>query len=384
MYRPLAILICMIIWLPLKAQYDPRMVSLDSVTYAYFVNKDWRKLIDTVDVAISEKNDFYLLNIRAAIASNVLNKPYKEQYYLQKANQDFPNDALGLSMMYNNYLQTGSYPQALRTLRQMQQDSSLRNSYPERPFIHLINAEVGYKISSEEAFYKPLFYTLGGVGFRINKVSFYSAFSYLSQTSYLGKLKQYQLYLSGNIPLKKNWIFSPALHLLNYGIEENNIETFSGSPVLAGINVTKQHKNITYGLGYYFSTLNNERQHQIQPSVTWYPFSNNRLSVNVFGGYMPMKNQWIQNYTIQTQPFNQTTFTVSYLYANARYFTEQNGLLVNNAYDITGNRIMLNINRNLNREWSVYGIYIYETKTEALSQLPYVYHMGILGLKRVF
>jgi hypothetical protein len=72
------------------------------------------------------------------------------------------------------------------------------------------------------------------------------------------------------------------------------------------------------------------------------------------------------------------------LYANARYFTEQNGLLVNNAYDITGNRIMLNINRNLNREWSVYGIYIYETKTEALSQLPYVYHMGILGLKRVF
>lgn len=384
MHRPLAIMICMIVWLPLKAQYDPRMVYRDSVTYAYFINKDWKRLIDTVDVAITEKNDFYLLNIRAAIASNELNKPYRALYYLQKANRDFPNDALGLSMMYNNFLQTGNYPQALRTLSQMQQDSTLRKSYPERPLIHLLNAEVGYKISSEESFYKPLFYTLGGVGFRINKVSFYSAFSYLTQVSYLGNLQQYQLYLSGNIPLNKNLTVSPALHLLNYGIEENNIETFSGSPMLAGVHIAKQLKNITYGLGYYFSTLNNERQQQLQPSVTWYPFSNNRLSVNVFGGYMPMKNQWIQNYTIQIQPFNQTTFIASYMYANARYFTEQNGLLVNNAYDITGDRIMLNINRNLNRGWSVYGIYIYETKTEALSQLPYIYNMGILGLKRVF
>jgi hypothetical protein len=373
------------------AQLDQKQVELDSLTYAQYLNKDWKQLLHTANKAIDEKEDFYLVNIRAAIASASLNKPYKEQYYLQRSYQDFPNDPkLTLPMLYVNYLSTGQYPQALRISKQMEHDSTLKQYFPKRPAIHLVGAEVGFKQSTDSALYKPLLYAQAGLGFRVKTVSLYNAFSWLKQEAYYGTMQQYQYYISAMIPFSNNWTLAPAFHVLHYSIQNTlavaDSSQLSGTPYVAGMNATKLYRNFQYGLGVYYSTLNYETQLQLQPAITWFPFSNNMVSLNVTGNYLTEKNTLATSATASLTPNRYLTFSGSYLSANTRYYTEQNGFLVNNSYDITGDRIMGMVNYNATLNWSIYAVYLHETKQlETIVQTAsYAYDMLVLGLKRTF
>ncbi|MES2560576.1 MAG: hypothetical protein V4590_12600 [Bacteroidota bacterium] len=370
------------------AQFDRQQVELDSLTYAQYLQQDWKNLVTTTSKAIHNDADFPLLNIRAAIASAALNKPYDEQYYLQRSYRDFPNDPLTLSLLYNNYLNIGQYPQALRINKQLQQDSSLKQYYPKRPPIHLAGIEVGFKRSSDSSLYKPLMYAQAGLGFRVKTIAFYNAFSYLTQDCYYGRMQQYQYYLSAMIPLKRNWTIAPAVHALYYTIQSTipglDANKLSATPFVLGINTSKLHRNFQYQLGAYYSTLNDENQLQLQPGITWFPLSGNTLSLNVTGNYLTENGSFTTSATANVMLNKYFSLTAAYLNANTRYYTEQNGFLVNNSYDITGSRYvgMLSFHPTIN--WTVYAVYLRETKRESTFDIPYNFDTGVLGIRRTF
>lgn len=377
--------------LSLYAQLDAEMVRVDSITYAHYYRGEWKQLLQIADKVIAEKKDFYWLNVRAAIAASVLNKPYREKRYLQKIVNEFPYDPVTLPLVYANQLATGQYAHALQSNLKMQSDTFLPKYYPRRPIVHLINIEGGYKPSSNNGLYKPLYYSQAGFGFRIATIPFHTAFSYLSQESYLGTMNQYQYYLSGMLPLKRNWTIAPAVHLLRYSINNTiavaDTSQLSHTSFLGGINISKLHRTMLYQLGMYYSTLNNEKQFQIQPAVTWYPLANNKLSLNISGNFITQSKKIITSLSVTYNPIRFVGITGGYLSANTRYFSEQNGLLINNSYDITGNRYLGMLTVNPTSSWSIYSAYLHETKklsNQTLPDISYTYNMLVTGIKRTF
>lgn len=372
----------------LWAQFDRQQVELDSLSYAQYESGNWKELLNTARKAVANKQDFPLLNLRAAIAAGAINKPYKAQYYLQRSIRDYPYDPMALPLLYTNYLSIGQYPQALRINKKMQPDSILKHYYPKRPPIHLVGIEVGFKQSTDSSLYKPLLYGQAGFGFRVNAISFYNAFSFLKQDAYYGTMQQYQYYLTAMIPLKHNFTLAPAMHLLHYTLEhtipELDSNKLTGNPFVLGMNVSKLHRNFQYQLGVYYATLNYETQLQIQPAITWFPFANNKLSLNVTGNYLTESSTFTSSATVNYVPIRYVSITGAYLNANTRYYTEQNGFLVNNSYDITGSRYMGMVNVSPTSNWTLYAVYLHETKREGTFDIPYNYDMGVLGLKRTF
>jgi hypothetical protein len=370
-----------------QAQVDVKTAVLDSITYTQFVEKNWASLLDSTNQILKRNEGFYNLYLRAAIASNALQKPYKEQYYLQLAQQNYPNDSNVLPQLYVNYLKLGQYPQALRINKIITNNTLKENQYRE-PIIYMANIESGYKKCNDETIYKPLYYGQVGFGFRIHSTTMYNAISYLTQNSYYGKLNQYQYFITATIPLQKNWNVLPAFHWLEYNITDSSPfipdSVLNGQSIVYGVSISKLYKSFLFNVGMYNSTLNQENQFQIQPGVTWFPFSNNTLSLNTTLNYLTEKNILTASYSATVIPVKSIALTLAYLKANTRFYTEQSGYLVNNSFDITKDRIMSIVNWNITSKWIVYGVYLHEKKVENVFETPYTYNMGLIGLKKIF
>ncbi|MES2689953.1 MAG: hypothetical protein V4658_06085 [Bacteroidota bacterium] len=387
MHRIIPVLFSFILCLQSKAQYNERLAVLDSLTYAQYYTEQWKPLLGTADLAIKNNQDFYWLYIRAAYAAQQLNKPYKEFYYLSKAYKKFPADALVQTRLYTGSFITAQYNQSLKLNRIIRTDSTLKPYYPKLSKVHLVNAEGGMKYTSD-TLYDPMHYAQAGLGFRVKDVALYSAVTYMRQKLYYGDMQQYQLYISAAFSTRNNWQIVPVLHLIRYDISGAptyiDRSKLTDEPYTAGVQVSRLYKNMLYAAGVYYSTLGKQEQLQVQPCFTWFPLSNNKLYFSASGNYLTGQSKVTVSGSAGYMPFNKLSLSIAYLAAQTRYYTEQNGFVVNNSYDITKNRYMASFSWRLFPSLSIYGIYQYETKTETYFNVPYNYHTGILGMKKLF
>lgn len=387
MHRIVFMLFSVILCLHAKAQYKERLAVLDSVTYIQYYTAQWKPLLDTANLAIKNEQDFYWLYIRAAYAAQQINKPYKEFYYLSKAYTKFPNDVLAQTRLYASSFVTGQYNRSLKLNRVIRTDSTLKPYYPKLPAVHLVNVEAGIKYPND-TLYSIMHYIQAGTGFRIRNIALYSALTYMQQKLYYGDMKQYQLYISAAFSTRNNWQIVPVLHLMRYDITNApayiDHSKLAGDPYTAGLQVSRLYKNVQYSAGIYYSTLGKQEQIQIQPSLTWFPLSNNKVYLNASGNYLTEQSKLTLSGSAGYMPFSRLSLSVAYLAAQTRYYTEQNGFIVNNSYDITKDRYMVSFNWRLHPLLSIYGIYQYEAKTESYFNIPYNYHTGIMGVKKLF
>jgi hypothetical protein len=190
------------------------------------------------------------------------------------------------------------------------------------------------------------------------------------------------------IPLRKNWNLSPAFHWIQFNIKNSTQlipdSALNGQPVIFGLSISKLYKSILYNIGMYNSTLNQETQFQIQPAITWFPFSNNTVSLNTTFNYLTEKNVLTASYSATVFPIKSVSITLAYLRANTRFYSEQSGYLVNNSFDLTKDRIMSIVNWNMTTKWIMYGVYLHEKKVENVFETPYTYNMGLIGFKKIF
>lgn len=387
MHRIILFFTALILCITSIAQHNERLANLDSVTYAQYYTAQWHPLLDTADQAIKNKQEFYWLYIRAAYAAQQLSKPYREFYYLSQAYQKFPDDALVKTRLYANSFITGQYNQALKLNSIIRRDSTLTPYYPASSKIHLLNIESGIK-HPDDTFYNAMYYAQAGIGFRIRNTALYSALTYMQQKLYYGSMQQYQLYLSAAFSTHNNWQIIPVLHLLRYTISDAppyiDQSVLNGNQYAAGVLVSRLYKNMIYSGGIYYSTLGKTEQLQLQPALTWFPLSNNKIWFNASANYLSEQSKLTFSGSAGYMPFNRLNLSVAYLAAQTRYYSEQNGFILNNSYDITKDRYMASFSWRLFPLLSIYGVYQYETKTETYSDVPYNYQTGILGVKKLF
>jgi hypothetical protein len=380
--------VCILFSITAKADHGSNASRIDSVTYIQYLNAHWKALIDTADIAIQNGDDFYWLYVRAAWASQQLNKPYAERYYLQRGDQKYPGDQLLQTRLYLNSFATNQYTSSLNLNRTIMKDSSLAMYYKRLPYTHLVNLEGGIKFPTDKSLYDPMYYGQAGVGFRVRNIAFYTAFMYLEQKMYYCLMKQHQIYASAAFSLKNKWQFAPMVNILTYHLSNTpgyfDSTKLSATAYAAGFQVSRLYKNFNLGAGFYYSHLGGKEQVQIQPSVVWYPFANNKLYAQATFNYLAEQNIFTVSGTVGYMPLKKLSFTAGYLSAGTRYFTEQNGFVVNNSYDITKYRYLASCTWQIKPLLSVYGLYQYETKTENYYNTPYAYNTGIIGVKKNF
>lgn len=387
MQKPIVIILVLFMAFQVKAQ-EPDILQSEVINALLSEESNPSRIIQMVDSLHKIDKAGYDAYLWAAEASYNLGKFYLQQHYLEQAHHLYPNDTRALPALYASYLNLGNYPQALRLNKMLLGQQEMAKYYAKRPVIHLMNTEYGYKHSSNDSFYNPLHYGQVGIGMRVKQFSWFHALSYLNQTSFLGTVNQYQYYSSVTIPLKRNWNISPACHVLYTDIANSlpvlDSSILQSTAFVFALTISKQFKNLKVELGVMQANLNQEDQFQIQPAITYYPFSNQRLFLQGTGTYFTENGTATGIAAIGVKPMQNLQLTASYLYAGVRNFAEQNGYFINNSFDETNNRYGLTVNYTLTPSLSLYGVFMVEDKEEYFSKINYNFTTGLLGIKKVF
>lgn len=372
-----------------RAQYSP----YDEVSYELLMTKQWEELLEVSEKAICEGYTLDYLYMRAGYASFQLQRYMKSATYYEKALEHCTDAAMKDAIryyLYWNYVYIGDYVHAIKVYDVKIRDSKNKNVAPAPKLLHLANTEFGIKLSSDEALYKTLYYSQVGLGFRVfNKATVFVSASHLNQEAYYGRLNQQQVYVTGNIPLRKQWSIMPSFHFISYyhsnmqnGLSENE---FSANPIVASLAVSKRLHNWRTSLGIAFSDFNKTTQWQQQVGISYYPFFNNKLETGIQLTHLYNNNISYLLYGAQLRYWALKRLSISsnYLLANTNNFNEQNGWLATNAFDKTNYRVQAGIEYLLYDNLSLYGLWQYETRQESVSKTNYNLNMALIGIKLI-
>ncbi len=356
----------------------------EQVLSSYYQQGKWTRVTQYCDSLISLKLAYHNIYILGAKAAAQLNKPYQSLAYLTQADLENPNDSLIQLLLYNQYLKAEQYSHAVRIYKLSNQILTLE----ELPMIHLLHAESGIKLSSDQNLYQSLYYNQVGFGNRIGRATAYHAITYLTQQTFFGTVNQWQWYSNYQYAFKHNWTISPAFHIINFyttnkPIELSNTE-IKETPWIVSCTVKKLVKKFALSLGGVASQINNENQLQIQPIIAWHPFNNNKFIVQGGLNILTEKERIQSHISTKLLLKQRLSLAVGYSYLNARNFTEQNGYIVNNTFDLTNNRFHLLLSLGLLKNWSTYLYFQHENKQEFNSSINYQFDMMMCGIQKIF
>lgn len=387
-------------------------VEVDTKTYNLYMAKEWKQLLNYGHRAIKEGIDYYYLRTRVGIAAYELKKYYVASRHFTEALRFNEGDELMQEYLYYSYTFTNRFEEANKLSKQFSaillEKLKLK---PKRP-IDFVVIEGGTKLPDKSAYQSvitgrntntvnPAVYTQVGVGHSIKKrLSLFHALTYFGQNSYVGNLTQGQYYVKVSIPLKNGWQVSPAGHYLHQRIitetipspplpgmpPPKSISTTSTSNIFVGaLTIRKQLGIWNFGLSNTVSNMFNKNLLLHGALASCAPLGNTKI---VLGGtyflhttdaYVSTAQSFIGS--LQVQPIPRWQVTFSYLSNAAQNIVEENGYLVNNAFDLTNWRAAIFVSYQLNSKWSVYATGQLEDKTEGISFYNYRYTILVAGIK---
>lgn len=384
---------------------DNRLAEIEAaniISYDYYMRQDWQLLILFSEKTIKKNIDFYYLRLRLGIAYYELKKYRTALHHFEIAYNMNDSDELLKEYIFYCYVFTEQYPHALKFSKKFSAPTLQKTKMDEPSPVYFANAEGGLKFSSDENLYKTMNYVQAGAGFRLGRaVTAYAAFTGISQQMFYGTLSQQQFYVTVNLPVKRSWTISPAFHFINYTFSDLTVSSpptpgypppplpnYDGSGIVASIALNKSWKDFVLAGSIGYSTINKAKQYQHHLGLSWFPLHNNKLMIN--GNVILFSND--SGTTFKPVPSiggklyitSKTAISASYTSFGIKNFSEQNAYLVNNSDDITHERIQAGLDWNFYRNISVYGHYIYESKTETVNEKAYNFNSGIIGIKLTF
>jgi hypothetical protein len=365
----------------------------DEISYELLITEQWEELLQVSKKALNEGYTFDYFYMRAGYACFQLKQYMHSAIYYEKALEHCKDSSqiCGIRYyLYWNSIYTGNYTHAVKEYEIISRDNINKNLVPAPKLFHLVGAEFGMKFSNNEDLYKTLYYTQIGVGFKTgNKVTGFVSIAHINQEAYYGTLNQEQIYLAANIPLKKQWLITPAFHFINYKHHNMKLELsendFQDMPILGSISLTKRFYNWKTSIASSFSNFNKANQFQQQLILGYYLFSNNKFETAVILTHLHSNgsNSLLYGTQLKYWALDKLALSGNYLFANSSHFNEQNGWIATNAFDKTFYKIQLGTDYMLFNNLYLYGIWQLEERQESYSKNNYNLNMALLGLKLI-
>lgn len=415
------------------AQDTLNSATVEQKSYQLYLDKNWSELIKFGNKALDSGFDYYYLQLRIGIAYYEKKNYALAEGYFKKALTYNTDDELSLEYLYYCYFLNGRYDEARLLSKKFNKSLADKIGTSTQSKVGFVIIEAGSKITDQKSYpskdpknikgnyFKPPVYAQVGLNHYINNnFSLFHAATYFSQETFINKIKQYQYYLKGSIPLKNGFSISPSIHYINLKVSSEKTITITdtlwppgmpphtqpppGAPPLktvttttnisnssqsnyfvGSLNIQKVMKKFVFGIGASASNMSNVTQYINSGFVSYAPFGNSKLVLGCTG-YAHTVDSYKTTYAaavpfLYIQPANKLSVKLSYMYNVKNNFIEENGYLVNNSPDVTQSRYSALINFNINKRVSLYGLYQLEYKYEAVQSFNYRYNVIVAGLK---
>lgn len=377
----------------IHAQDELSSSDADSKSLQFFNDRNWDEVIKIGNEALANGYDYYYLRMRMGIAYYENKNYLLAEPHFKKGHEFNSNNDTTLEYLYYCYVFTGRSEQAKKLSKTFSLNLSNKIRLDKTPSTEFIFVEAGSKNANSPynnidnlTYYKPATYAQIGLKHSVNNnFSVTHAATYYHQVDYSGTVNQFQYYAQGAIPLNNNWLVSPAIHLVNTDFSSDTYTSFKKSYFVGSLMLKKSIKKIELGLGSTFSNTSDTLQHNHFVSISYAPFGNNQLImgltnyVHTIDDYATMNNSFTPFVYFEASP--KTAFKLSYLNNMNNNIVEDNGSLVNNAYDLTENRLNILANFRINPKFTLYTIYQSENKKIAYDSSTYKYNVFLLGMK---
>ncbi|MCX6231554.1 MAG: hypothetical protein NTZ33_08420 [Bacteroidetes bacterium] len=306
----------------IKAQETTK--NIEQITLTLYLQKDYNKLIEVGELAISEGVDYFYLRYRIGVAY-YSNADYRmAAYHFEKAFEFNTDDPANQQYLYYSYLLSGRTTDANYFTTKMN-DVVINNVRYKKKYINSIYVESGVSKSNniarttafdingpaniygETDLNSDIFYGHLGMKHDITpRLSIYHGFSHLNidkrriicifdkDTTINYNVSQNEYYINADYQLKNGLKITPAFHYIHvntvsYMLEPDTV-FFNNSKILnSEINVsnyvvslalTKELIKASVGIFGTYSNLNKGTQIEGGLSLTYFPFGNLDLYSN--------------------------------------------------------------------------------------------------------
>jgi hypothetical protein len=394
--------------------------EVEQKSYQLYLDKKWPELIKYGNKASKSGYDYFYLQMRIGIAYYENRNYCLAENHFKKALAFSSNDELALEYLYYCYVFTGRYEEARKLSKQFNKKLAEKIGTVKLSSVDFVIVEGGTKITDSAGYYdkntksnsnyfNPALYIHAGIASSIkNRISIFNALTYFNQTTFTGTVSQFQYYLKSAIPIKNNWLISPAFHWINVGhTAEIPVATTSvtsksrpqGPPARPQTETIQTTSNYFVGAFYIQKNINkfvlilgstvsnmNDQTLLLHNGLISYSLLGNSRIVLGCTDYIHTVNSYstINNSVspfVYVQPFKKMSVKISYLQNKGSNIIEDNGYLVNNSGDLTTSRWSYLVNFNASQHIALYGLYQFENKEESSQNFNYHYNVIVAGIK---
>jgi hypothetical protein len=368
--------------------------TIEAKTYKQYLEHFWYELIETAKTALKYDIDYYYLRLRIGVAYYQTNQYKLAEKHFIKALEFNDNDPFLKEYLYFTFIHNEHYQQAQKFSIDFDSTLKARTVGNDNP-ISILNFETGAKLTSNELIFGNASNYQINFGHRLSKyLSVNHAISRYSQQGFFGNVIQKQYYLNFNIPIKKTWIISPTIHLVNFDLDtakSKNIKpeqrTFiSKNGFVSALNIKKSFTYFDINLNYAYSTLNDSTQNQESINLIIYPFSNRKFNVGFTSIFQQRNENKINGngYIISSSYRHNSKLKLdaAFYWGNLRNYNEENGYVINNSFYTTTNKLSIIPQIEISKKIDLYIVYQFENK--ALYNYSLHFNNIFLGLKYKF
>ena len=256
------IIILLTVYLPLNGQTTLDFSYVDTVTYSYYINGNWDKLLDLGEKAIAQNIDYKYLRQRLGYACFVKKDYVKSQKHFRKALDFDSYDTFTLQYLYYSYLYAGQEDAAALAGEKMNKE--LRKSLSVKLFkpVESISSEYNFKYAGTSLRSNPNYINFGISSRFGSRVGLYQMVSKFRHTitvqlpfrdSYIND-EQFEYYALLKINLAQNLQFKTGYHFLNmtYSLKDSTSSLFYiglstiSSNLLLGVDVSLRTASGSY------------------------------------------------------------------------------------------------------------------------------------------
>jgi tetratricopeptide (TPR) repeat protein len=402
------IFVLLIATFAIQAQDSKYNLKTDTVTYRYYLNGDWNKLIDTAKQALKNDIDFKYLRQRLGYAYFVKGNYYASQQQYEKALKFDKEDIDTRTYLYYCGLNTTN--EANTRYRAGLLPDELKKTYGIKPFriVNSVDLEYCYKANDNVTRGNPGYYRAGissQLGYRLSLYQSVSAYAQKNEASYSDNsglfnvltndstaIRQYEYFALLDWTITPHISFNAGYHYLSLNINNKIASTYqiSNNQKFRTVNNTSQHmpgnmfcSRLSFTLNRFDfaltgSILNYDsiltQQYGVHAGVVLPGKLNLTLKSSLYGMLTPNNSRLIFSQTASVLLSKKLTLEANATWGNLNNFSDNNGLYIYNSLDPTTFRTGLTAYWHLLPKIWLFGNYTYDTKLIELNNTNYNQH----------